>query len=126
MSIPSFDYTMACDLDDYVRNVVTYMDIDEELAQVRRVLVGLHKYHHFAVNDQQARIKRYDQMFKALLAEKARQEVLNKMSNHKTSDTKDARAGEADNTRPRVRVGNVLKKKIAGGRQRNNDNGKKE
>lgn len=123
MPIPSFNYIMD---DDYVGNVLTYMDLDEELAQVRRVLVGLHRYHHFAVSDKQARIKRYDQMFKALLAEKARQEVLNQMRNHKTSDTKDASTREADNTGSGVRVGNVLKKKIAGGRQRNNDDRKKE
>jgi hypothetical protein len=114
------------ELRDYIHDVVTYKDLHEEIALVRRVLVGLHRYHHFTVSDKQERIKRYDQMFKALLAEKARQEVLNQMRNHKTSDTKDASTGEADNTGSGVRVGNVLKKKIAGGRQRNNDDRKKE
>ena len=102
------------ELRDYIHDVVTYKDLHEEIALVRRVLVGLHNYHHFTVRDQQARIKRYDQMFKALLTEKARQEVLNKMSNHKPSNTENASTGEADNTRSSVCVGNVLKEQIAG------------
>jgi hypothetical protein len=113
--IPSFWYTMVdSELRDYIHDVVTYKDLHEEIAQVRKVLVGLHTYHHFTVTDQQARIKRYDQMFKALLTEKARQEVLNKMSNHKSSNTKDTGTGKTDDTGSSVGVGNILKEQVTG------------
>jgi tRNA G37 N-methylase TrmD len=81
---------------------------------VRRVLVGLHNYHHFPAGEQQKRIKRYDQMFKALLAEKARQEVLNKMSNYNSRNTEDAGARKADDTGSSIGVGDILKQEVAG------------
>jgi hypothetical protein len=102
------------ELRDYIHDVVTYKDLHEEIALVRRVLVGLHNYHHFTVTEQQKRIKRYDQMFKALLTEKARQEVLNQMSNHKPSDTKYTGTSEAHNAGSSVGVGNVLEEQITG------------
>jgi hypothetical protein len=105
---------MAEDLRDYIYDVVTYKDLQQELALVRRVLVGLHNYHHFPVGEQQKRIKRYDQMFKALLAEKARQEVLNKMCDHNRRNTEDTGARKADDTGSSVCVGNILKEEVAG------------
>jgi hypothetical protein len=105
---------MADDLRDYIYEVVTYKDLQQELALVRRVLVGLHNYHHFPAGEQQKRIKRYDQMFKALLAEKARQEVLNKMRNHHCRNTEDTSARKADDAGSSVGVGDILKEEVAG------------
>ncbi len=102
------------ELRDYIHDVVTYKDLHEEIALVRRVLVGLHNYHHFPAGEQQKRIKRYDRMFKALLAEKARQEVLNKMRDHNRCNAENAGAGKADNTGSSVGVGDILKQEVAG------------
>ena len=102
------------ELRDYIHDVVTYKDLHEEIAHVRRVLVGLHNYHHFPAGEQQKRIKRYDQMFKALLAEKARQEVLNKMCDHNRRNAEDTSTGKADDTGSSVGVGDILKEEVAG------------
>ena len=103
------------ELRDYIHDVVTYKDLHQELAHVRKVLVGLHNYHIFPAAERQKRVKRYDQMFKALLAEKARQEILNKMGDHNRCDTENTGTGKADDTGSGVGVGNILKEEIAGG-----------
>jgi len=105
---------MANDLKDYIDDVVKYKDIDYEIRHVRMVLVGLHRYHHFTAQEHQKRVKRYDQMFKALLAEKARQEALKKMSNHNCGNTEDTGASKTDDTGSGVGVGDILKEQVTG------------
>lgn len=102
------------DLKDYIDDVVKYKDIENELRHVRRVLVGLHNYHLLAPAVHQQRVKRYDQMFKALLTEKARQESLNKMRNDNCGNTENTSTGKADDTGSSVGVGNILKEHVAG------------
>jgi hypothetical protein len=105
---------MAYDeLKDYVDDVVRYNDLDSELNIVRNVLVNLHKSQP-PKQEYQKRIKRYDQMFKALLAEKARQEALKKMGNHNCGNAENASPGKADDTGSSVGVGDILKEEVPG------------
>ena len=102
------------ELKDYIDDVVKYKDLDDEIKHIRRVLVGLHKYHLLAPAVHQKRVKRYDQMFKALLTEKARQEVLNKMRNNNARNAENTCTSKTDDTGTSVGVGDILKEKVAG------------
>ena len=102
------------DLKEYIYDVVTYKDLEQELKHVRKVLVGLHNYHLLPPAVHQNRVKRYDQMFKALLTEKARQESLKKMSNHNRSNAENTGTSKADDAGSSVGVGDILKEHVAG------------
>lgn len=102
------------ELKDYIDDVVKYGDIDREIKHIRKVLVGLHNYHLLTPEVQQNRVKKYDQMFKALLTEKARQEALKKMGNYNCSNTENASASKADDAGSSVGVGDILKEHVAG------------
>ena len=105
---------MAYDeLKEYVDDVVRYNDLDTELDLVRKVLINLHKSQP-PRHEYQKRVKRYDQMFKALLTEKARQEALKKMSNHNCSNTENASTSKADDAGSSVGVGDILKEQVTG------------
>lgn len=102
------------DLKDYIDDVVKYKDLEHELKHVRNVLVGLHNYHLLAPEVHQKRVRRYDQMFKALLTEKARQEALKKMSNDNPGNTENTGASKTDDAGSGVGVGDILKEQVAG------------
>jgi hypothetical protein len=102
------------DLKDYIDDVIRYKDIDFELRHIRMVLVGLHRYHHFTPQEHQKRVKRYDQMFKALLTEKARQEALKKMGQYDGGYTENASPSKADDAGTSVGVGDILKEQVTG------------
>lgn len=97
----------------YVDDVVRYNDLDTELKVVRTVLVNLHKSQQ-PREEYQKRVKRYDQMFKALLTEKARQEALKKMGNHNSGNTENASPRKTDDAGTSVGVGDILKEQVTG------------
>jgi hypothetical protein len=101
------------DLKDYIDDIVNHNDLDAELKHVRGALVHLHKS-RLLPQTYRMRVKRYDQMFKALLTEKARQEALKKMSNHNRGNTENASPGKADDAGTSVGVGDILKEQVAG------------
>jgi hypothetical protein len=105
------------ELREYIRDVVEHNDLEKETDCIRRVLVGLHRYHHFPQGEQQRRIKKFDQMFKALLTEKARQERSQKVGNHNGGSPQNCSTRPADNSTRGVGVGDILKQQIAGGGQ---------
>jgi len=105
------------ELREYIRDVVEHNDLEKETDCIRRVLVGLHRYHHFPQGEQQRRIKKFDQMFKALLTEKARQERGQKVGNHNGSGTENSSTRPAHDAAGGVGAGDVLKQEIAGGGQ---------
>lgn len=107
----------AYELAEYVRDVVAHNDLESETDCVRRILVGLHRYHHFPEGEQQRRIKKFDQMFKALLTEKARQERSQKIGQNNSSKTENGSTRPADNSARSICVGDILKQKVAGSRQ---------
>jgi hypothetical protein len=102
------------DLREYIQDVVTHNDLEKETDCVRRILVGLHRYHHFPEGEQQRRIKKFDQMFKALLTEKARQERSQKIRYHNSGCTENGSTRPADNPAGGVGIGDILKQEVAG------------
>jgi hypothetical protein len=61
----------------------------------------------------QERITGLNQCFKALLAEKARQETIEQIRQHHSRSTQSSSPSPADNTPRRVSTWNVLQQKIA-------------
>ena len=107
----------ARELYEYVKDVVDHDDLEKELACVRRILVGLHRYHLFSPEEHQRRVKKFDQMFKALLTEKARQERAQKIRNHNGGSTEHGSTGPTDHTAGSVGTRDILQEQIAGSGQ---------
>lgn len=107
----------ARELREYVRDVVEQNDLEKELASLRKILVGLHRYHLFTPQEHQRRVKKFDQMFKALLTEKARQERVQKIGNDNGSSTQYGSTGPAHHASGGVGIRDILEKEIAGGGQ---------
>jgi hypothetical protein len=105
------------DLREYIQDVLAHNELEKETNCVRRILVGLHRYHHFPEGEQQRRIKKFDQMFKALLTEKARQERSQKIRYHNGGCTENSSTRPADNPTRGVGIGHVLKQEVAGSGQ---------
>lgn len=90
------------------------MELDFQIQTTQALLLSLYTTPYDDKVLHQAQVKHYTKKFKALLAQKARQKVVQHVSNHNSSNTKDTSAGETHDTRPRICIRDILKQKIAG------------
>ena len=91
-------------LDQYVKNVKAHNAIDIELNRIQGVMVEVTKSRSYE------RVGNLTQMFQSLLAEKARDEAINKMRDHNRRNAQNAGASPAHDTGAGVGIGNILKK----------------
>jgi len=90
------------------------LSIDRRIETYRRLLAAAHMNPHPEKEEQNRQLTMLTHMFKLLLAQKAREKAVHDICDDDGCDTKHARAGETDDSRPGVCVGNILQKKVAG------------
>jgi hypothetical protein len=100
--------------------------LNRDLDIIQQVLIAQHRYPEGDRLEQQREIKSLTKSFQALLHAKARQERVQEIGYDYCSSSENCGASPADNTPRRIRIGDVLKKKISGGRKRNKNSRKKE
>lgn len=102
------------------------LTLDRQIDLVCQVLIAQHKYPEGDREEQKREIKLITQSLKALLHAKARKERIQKISNHNGGDSKNGSTRPADDTTGGICIRDILQKKIAGDRKRNNGSRKKE
>lgn len=83
--------------------------LDEEMKRVQDLMVGNLKHPESESEKQRDIVVRFNQMFRALLAEKSRQEALKKVGNDNRSNTQYGSTCVAHDPRPRISIWNILK-----------------
>lgn len=89
------------------------MELDFQIQTTQALLLSLYTTPFDDKEFHQSQVKHYTKKFKALLAQKARQKVVQHVSNHNSSNTKNTGASETDDPRPRICIRDILKQKIA-------------
>jgi hypothetical protein len=102
------------------------MNIDTKIEIVRQVLIAQYKYPEGDAEFQKQEIKSITKTFKQLLQTKARQERIQEISNDYCSSAENCGSSPADNASRGISIRDILQKKVAGHRKRNNGSRKKE
>jgi hypothetical protein len=98
----------------YVKHVLSKGALEAELKRTREYMVGS-TVHPIADKEKQTQyVAQMNQVFRALLAEKARQELVEKVREDDRRRAEDARARVADNAPRGVRIRNILKQDVTG------------
>jgi hypothetical protein len=93
----------------FVSQVVMDGKLDAEIKKTIHSLVWLTKNPIGASKEENAtNILRYTQIFKGLLAEKARQETVQEMSEHNRRNAENACTCPTDDPCPRISIGDIL------------------
>jgi hypothetical protein len=98
----------------YVEHVLSKGALEAELKRTREYMVGS-TIHPIADKEKQVQyVAQMNQVFRALLAEKARQELVKKVREDDRRRAEDARARVTDNAPRGVRIRNILKQNVTG------------
>jgi len=98
----------------YVDHVLSKGALEAELKRTREYMVGS-TVHPLADKERQTQyVAQMNQVFRALLAEKARQELVQKVREDDRRRAEDARARVANNAPRCVRIRNILKQDVTG------------
>jgi hypothetical protein len=98
----------------YVEHVLSKGALEAELKRTREYMVGS-TVHPLADKEKQTQyVAQMNQVFRALLAEKARQELVEKVREDDRRRAEDARARVTDNAPRSVRIRNILKQDVTG------------
>lgn len=89
------------------------MDLEFQLQTTQALLLSLYTSPIEDKELHQIQVKHYTKKFKALLAQKARQKVVNHVRNHNSSNAQNTCASETNNARPCISIRDILKQKIA-------------
>ena len=92
----------------------TMFPIDRRIQSCQRMLVLAHKFPLLDKTEQKIQIKKLTMLFKALLTQKASQKAIDDIRKNHRSNTQNTSASQTDNSRPCIRIRDILKKKIAG------------
>ena len=98
----------------YLQDVRRKDILHQELERIQNILKGAEQVPLPDKAAQRDNIARITQIFKALLAEKARQEVVKEVRQDNTSNTEYGSTRPAHDPTRRVGIWNVLKEKITG------------
>jgi len=102
------------DMTRYVEHVVSRGALEAELKRTREYMVGS-TVHPLADKERQTQyVAQMNQVFRALLAEKARQELVQKVREDDRRRAEDARARVANNAPRGVRIRNILQQNVTG------------
>lgn len=101
-------------IEDYIRRVNEENILKDELDRVQSTLQRLNMFPYEDKQLQNAMVSRANQVFRALLTEKARQETLQEVSNNYSSTTENSSTSPTDNTGRGKGIWNILKKKVTG------------
>lgn len=97
-----------------IRNYASQVkNLQAELDSIRRLLV---EFTRRPIDNDEIDLharKCLNCVFRGLLAEKARQEAIQKMRNYNSSSAQDSGASPADDTSGSIRIRNILQQKIA-------------
>jgi len=98
----------------YLSDVLELNVLDEEIARIQRVMVEVTKQK----DDPRQRIHtvHITQVFRALLTEKAREEVVQNMGDHYSGGSENSGSGPAYNPTRSVRIRHILEQQVTGGR----------
>jgi hypothetical protein len=103
-----------------------HLSLDSRIDIVRQVLIAQHRYPEGDVDSQKREIKSLTKTFKNLLQAKAREERIDEICDDYCSTSENGGSSPTDNASRRICIRDILKKKIAGSRKRNNHSRKKE
>ena len=101
-------------IEDYIRRVNEHNILKEELERVQTTLQRLNMFPYEDKEFQKNMVSRANQVFRALLTEKARQEAFQEVSNDNRSTTENSSTSPTDNTGRGKGIWNILKKKVTG------------
>ena len=101
-------------LHEYITNVRNNNALDSELHRIQGLLVGAEKHPFDDKEKQQANLIGLTQIFRTLLAEKARQKIIQEVRQDYASDTQYTSTRPAHDPTRSVSIWNVLKEKITG------------
>ncbi len=100
-------------IEDYIRRVNEMNILHDELERVQSTLQRLNMFPYEDKQFQFNMVCRANQVFRALLTEKTRQETFQEMSNNHSSTTENSGTSPTDNTRRGKGIWNILKKKVS-------------
>lgn len=109
MTKTDFPFTILMDIPAF-----KMLPIERRIQNYQRLMIVAHKYPHPDKDEQIRQIKQLTRVFKQLLAEKARQEAIHDICDDDGCYTKDTSSSETDDSRPRICIRDILKKKVAG------------
>ena len=90
------------------------LSIERRIENYQRLMVAAHKNPHPDKEEQKRQIKQLTRIFALLLTEKARQETIHNICDDNGSNTQYTSPSQTDDSRPRICIGDILKKKVAG------------
>jgi hypothetical protein len=96
-------------IDEWATKTANFGLLDEEIERIKSLMVFRTKNPLSDMESNRAIVLQYNRMFKALLSEKSRQELIEKVSDNDCSSPKDSCASPTDDTPRSVGVWNVLK-----------------
>lgn len=105
-------------LNNYILEVRERDMLERELEHTINTMRGIYRVYRDEIWEDRdtfhAKEVRANQLFRALLREKARQEQLQNVSNHNGSATKDSRPRPTHNPPARICIRHVLKEEVTG------------
>lgn len=105
-------YFAQKDIDSYIEHVVSKGLLESEIRQTRKYMLESTNRPLPDKEKQVQYVAQMNQVFRALLTEKARQELVQKVRDDDRRRAENPSPSVADNTSRRVRVGNILKQDV--------------
>jgi hypothetical protein len=102
------------DIDTWIQRVVKHELVELEIDRTKSLMQYRTKNPSSSKEEQRVLISNYNRMFKALLAEKARQELVKQMGNDNSSRPENSSSSPANNAPRSIRIRDILEQEIAG------------
>lgn len=101
-------------INNWIQRVAQYDLLDLEIERTKSLMVFRTKNPSVNKEDQRVIIFNYNRMFKALLSEKSRQELVKQMGNNNSSRSENSGSSPANNAPRSIRIRDILEQQVAG------------
>ena len=98
----------------WIQRIVKYDLLDLEIDRTKSLMQYRTRNPSSSKEDQNLLISNYNRMFKALLSEKARQELVKQVGDNNSSRSENSSSSPADNAPRSIRIRDILEQEIAG------------
>ncbi len=102
------------DIDNWIYRVVQHELLDLEIDRTKSLMQYRTRNPSVNKEDQRILISNYNRLFKALLAEKARQELVKQMGHNNGSRPENSGSSPANNAPRSIRIRDILEQEITG------------
>lgn len=99
----------------YIREVRQRNLLQDELKRIQGLMLQSTIHPHQNPEQHQVNVACQNRLFKALLAEKARQEAIEQMSQNNSSASKDSGTSPTDDTPRSIRIRHILEQEVSRG-----------